>query len=183
MSNCWLDPLSTSILHVCEQRRLWRDCTDAQARLSHRPGGGGGGGNSLYCVWYRRAAGIAPIFQVIHTSIDHNFILYIIALQLVPSCAKSDHSLQVILLLSVRNQSIIHYLIKLMIFPNETNPSKRQQGTLLVIFYNGIYIYRYTLTILQYTFIGWVCGGPAAHLYQVYVRDTPPPRGHRWSPL
>ena len=35
------------------------------------------GGNSLYCVWYRRAAGIAPIFQVIHTSIDHNFILNI----------------------------------------------------------------------------------------------------------
>ena len=25
-----------SILHVCEQRRLWRDCTDAQARLSLR---------------------------------------------------------------------------------------------------------------------------------------------------
>ena len=24
----------TSILYVCEQRRLWRDCADAQARLS-----------------------------------------------------------------------------------------------------------------------------------------------------
>ena len=35
---------------------------------------GGGGGNSLYIVWYRRAAGIAPIFQVINTSIDHDFI-------------------------------------------------------------------------------------------------------------
>ena len=44
-----------------------------------------------------------------------------------------------------------------------------------VFFYNGIYIYRYTFSILQYTFIGWVCGGPAAHLYQVYVGDTPPP--------
>ena len=26
----------TSILHVCEQRRLWRDCADAQARMSLR---------------------------------------------------------------------------------------------------------------------------------------------------
>ena len=26
-----------------------------------------GGGNSLHFVWYRRAAGIAPIFQVIYT--------------------------------------------------------------------------------------------------------------------
>ena len=31
-------------------------------------------GNSLYSVWYRRAAGIAPIFQVIYTQIDHDFI-------------------------------------------------------------------------------------------------------------
>ena len=30
------DPLSISILHVCEQRRLWRDCADAQARLNLR---------------------------------------------------------------------------------------------------------------------------------------------------
>ena len=29
-----LDPLSTSILHVCEQRSLWQDCVDAQARQS-----------------------------------------------------------------------------------------------------------------------------------------------------
>ena len=36
MSDFWSDPLSTSIVHVCEQRRLWRDCEDAQARLSHR---------------------------------------------------------------------------------------------------------------------------------------------------
>ena len=34
----------------------------------------GGGGNSLYFVWYRRAAGIAPIFQVIYTSTGHDFI-------------------------------------------------------------------------------------------------------------
>ena len=61
---------------------------------------------------------------------------------------------------------------------------KWQQGTLLVIFYNGtcIYIYRYTFTICQYTFIGWVCGGPAAHLYQVYVRDTPRERIDTPSP-
>ena len=31
MSGFWLDPSSTSILHVCEQRRLWRDRTNAQA--------------------------------------------------------------------------------------------------------------------------------------------------------
>ena len=29
-------PSSTSILNVCEQRMLWRDCADAQARLSLR---------------------------------------------------------------------------------------------------------------------------------------------------
>ena len=29
-------PLFTSIVHVCEQRRLWRDCANAQARLSLR---------------------------------------------------------------------------------------------------------------------------------------------------
>ena len=34
MSGFWSDPSSTSILHVCEQRRLWWDCADAQARLS-----------------------------------------------------------------------------------------------------------------------------------------------------
>ena len=32
------------------------------------------GGNSLHFVWYRRAAGIVPIFQVIYTSIGHDFI-------------------------------------------------------------------------------------------------------------
>ena len=30
------DPSSTSILYVCEQRRLWRDCANAQSRLSLR---------------------------------------------------------------------------------------------------------------------------------------------------
>ena len=29
----WSNSLSTSILYLCEQRRLLRDCTDAQARL------------------------------------------------------------------------------------------------------------------------------------------------------
>ena len=33
-----------------------------------------GMGNSLYIVWYRRAAEITPIFQVIYTSIGHDFI-------------------------------------------------------------------------------------------------------------
>ena len=30
----WSDPLSTLILYVCEQRRFWRDCADAQRRLA-----------------------------------------------------------------------------------------------------------------------------------------------------
>ena len=29
MSDFWLDPSSTSILYVCEQRRLWQDWADA----------------------------------------------------------------------------------------------------------------------------------------------------------
>ena len=36
--------------------------------------GGGKEGNSIYFVWYRHAAGVAPIFQVIYTSIGHDFI-------------------------------------------------------------------------------------------------------------
>ena len=36
ISDFWSDPSSTSILHVFEQRRLWRDCADAQARLRLR---------------------------------------------------------------------------------------------------------------------------------------------------
>ena len=35
-SEFWSDPSTTSILHACERRRLWRDCADAQARLSLR---------------------------------------------------------------------------------------------------------------------------------------------------
>ena len=45
--------------------------TTALARSVAR---GGEGGNSLYFVRYRRAAGIAPIFQVIYTSVGHDFI-------------------------------------------------------------------------------------------------------------
>ena len=101
-----------------------------------------------------------------------------IALQLFPRCAKSDH----LTFISTGNpvafwqKSVYQPLFDWIDdFINETTPSKWQQGTLLFIFYNGIYIYRYTFSILQYTCIGWDCGGPAAHLYQVYVRDTPPP--------
>ena len=86
-------------------------------------------------------------------------------------------SLQVILLLSDRNQFYHPLFDWIDDFLNEPTPSKWQQGSLFVIFYNGIYIYRYTFSILQYTFIGWYCGGPAAHLHQVYVWDTPPPPG------
>ena len=31
----WSDPSPTSILHVCEQRRLWRGCANVQACLNH----------------------------------------------------------------------------------------------------------------------------------------------------
>ena len=51
------------------------DCSAPFTILTHTSSGPrGGGGNSLYFVWYRRAAGIAPIFQVIYTSIGHDFI-------------------------------------------------------------------------------------------------------------
>ena len=83
-------------------------------------------------------------------------------------------SLQVILLLSDRSQFYHPLFDWIDDFLNEPTQSKWQKGSLFVIFYNGIYIYRYTFSILQYTFIGWDCGGPAAHLYQVYVWDTPP---------
>ena len=36
--------------------------------------------------------------------------------------------------------------------------------------------------MFRYTFIGWVWGGPAAPLYQVYARDTPPPRDKVYFP-
>ena len=36
MSDFCSDTSSVSILHVCEQRRHWRDCADAQVRLSLR---------------------------------------------------------------------------------------------------------------------------------------------------
>ena len=34
MSDVWSDPSSTFILYVCEQRRIWRDCADAQKYLT-----------------------------------------------------------------------------------------------------------------------------------------------------
>ena len=79
------------------------------------------GGNSLYFVWYRRAAGIAPIFQVIFTSIGHDFISNIhlqpsIQSLAVLSLTTWPLSLQVILLLSDKNQFRIQHLNVLMIF-------------------------------------------------------------------
>ena len=53
-------------------------------------------------------------------------------------------------------------------------PTKWKQGTFVVVFHDSVYIYRYTFSMFQYTFIGWVWECPAAHLHQVYVRDTPP---------
>ena len=36
MSDFRSDPSSTSVLHLCEERRLWRDCADVQAPVSLR---------------------------------------------------------------------------------------------------------------------------------------------------
>ena len=49
--------------------------------------------------------------------------------------------------------------------------SKWKQWTPLVILYDGLYIYRYIFSIFQHTFIGWVWGDPAVHLYQNNARD------------
>ena len=83
-------------------------------------------------------------------------------------------SLQVILLLPDKNQFIIQHLTVLMIFCIKQQ-FKWKQGTFLVYLHDGIYIYRYTFSIFQYTFIGWVWRGPAAHLYQVMPEIPPPP--------
>ena len=81
----------------------------------------GEGGNSLYFVCYRRAAGIAPFFQVIYTSIGHDLISNIHLKPSIQSPAVLNWtiwplSLQVILLLSNKNQFLIQYLTVLMIF-------------------------------------------------------------------
>ena len=44
----------------------------------------------------------------------------------------------------------------------------------MLILHEGLYIYRYTFFMFQYTFIGSVWGGPAAHLCQVHVQVTTP---------
>ena len=84
-------------------------------------------------------------------------------------------SLQVIFLLSDKNQFINQFLTLLMIFLHGTIQSKWKQGTFLVILHDVLHIYRYICPIIHYTFIGWVWGGPAAHLYQLNARDTTPP--------
>ena len=79
-------------------------------------------------------------------------------------------SLQVIMLLSDKNQFVFQYLTLLMVFCMQLFNEPP-----FVILCDGLYIYRYNFSIFQYTFIGWVWGGAAAHLYQVHARDTPPP--------
>ena len=102
-----------------------------------------------------------------------------IALHSVSSCVKSDH------LTFISPGYIVAFWYKSFYNPvfdctddflHQTTQFKWKQGTFLVILHDGIYIYRYTFSIFQYTFIGWVWGGPAAHLYQVHAWDTPPPR-------
>ena len=137
-------------------------------------------GNSLYFVWYRRgAAGIAPIFDVIYTSTGHDFFSHIyLMLSSIQSPAVLrlttwPLSLHDIFLFSDKNSVYNPICDCIGDFLHETTPSKWKQGTLLFISHDGLYIYGYTFSIFQYTFIGW--GGPAAHMYQVHAQDPNPP--------
>ena len=99
-----------------------------------------------------------------------------ITLHSVPSCVKSDH------LTLISPGYIVAFWYKSFYNPvfdctdeflHQTTQFKWKQGTFFVILHDDIYIYRYTFSIFQYTFMGWVWGGPAAHLYQVHAWDTP----------
>ena len=50
----------------------------------------------------------------------------------------------------------------------------RNKETFVDVLHDGVYIYRYTSSIFQYTFIGWIWGCPAAHLTK-FVPEIPPP--------
>ena len=63
-------------------------------------------------------------------------------------------------------------------FLHENTPSKWEQRAFIVILHDGLYIYRYTFSMVQYTFIGWVWEAPATHLYQIHGRDTPEDFAH-----
>ena len=58
MSDFWSEPSSTSILHVCEQRRRWRDCMDAPSLvacvISTIISWAGSNGQSCCRKWFRR---------------------------------------------------------------------------------------------------------------------------------
>ena len=100
-----------------------------------------------------------------------------IALHSVPSCAKSDHLTFISpgYLVAFWQKSVFNSTFDSTDdFLHQTTQFKWKQGTFLVILHDGIYIYRYTFSIFQYTFIGWVRRGPAANLYQVHAWDTPP---------
>ena len=139
------------------------------------------GGNSLYFVWYRRAAAIAPIFQVIYTSIGHDFISNIHLYPSIQSPAVLNLiiwpfslSLHLIMLLSDKNQFRIQYLTVLLIFCLKLfhlNGNKEHFLLSSMMFYT----WKGILSIFQYTFIGWVWGGPVAHLYQLHAWIPPPP--------
>ena len=114
-----------------------------------------------------------------------------IARHSVPSCAKPDYLTFISpgYLVAFWQKSVYNPIFDCIEdFPHETISSKWKEGTCLAIFHNGLYIHRYTFSIFQYTFIGWVWGGPAAHLYQLHAREPPPPPGpsvvlklHSWS--
>ena len=61
MSDFGSDPSSTSILHVCEQRRLWRDCADALVRLRTFAGQ-----NHNLMSWLSFIVGMLNYASVIH---------------------------------------------------------------------------------------------------------------------
>ena len=103
--------------------------------------------------------------------------MYINRLLLSTQLTTWPFSFHVIWLFSDKNQFIMQYLATLVIFCMKKTPFKWEQGTFVVIYHDGLYIYRYTFPMVQYTFIGWVWTAPAAHMYEVHVRDTPLPPG------
>ena len=71
MSDFWLDPLSTSILHVPEQRMLWLDCTDGRLIDKYH-------NIKTASVIYLTTTCILPIY---YTFVGNRYILYVLAFE------------------------------------------------------------------------------------------------------
>ena len=153
--NCdWQKTIGFQFIHFFSQWSRTRD-------------GGGGGYLTIFymtqtCRWN------SHLFQVIYLSIGHDFVTSIhlessIQHPAVQSLTTWPVSLRDILLSGYK--SVYNPKVDCTDdFLHQTTQFKWKQGTFLVILHDGIYIYRYTFPIFQYTFIGWVWGGLAAHL-------------------